>query len=132
MKSVPAWSFGSSNRTIGPKTPCSPGPATYESPNKANILKQEQGYSIGRMQRKFNLTANEAPGPGSYTPTRVIRKAPSALMGSGRKARFQTPSPGPAEYSATVAKRNDFGFSFRPRGRTTPSKNKTSPSPADY
>ena len=64
MKSVPAWSFGSSNRAAAFKMPTSPGPAQYDSRDSAVLIKQEGGFSMGRMKRKFDLTSGDVPGPG--------------------------------------------------------------------
>ena len=88
---------------------------------------------MGRMKRTLKFTQTDAPGPGSYTPSRVIRKAPDVLMGTSRRdiKRFLTPSPGPAQYSSDGPKRNDIGFSFAHRAAPAIPKGQ-SPSPAEY
>ena len=69
------------------------------------------------MKRKFDLTSGDVPGPGSYTPTSLSKKAPVTVMGTSKTSikRYLTPSPGPAQYNADVAKKNNFGFSFAHR-----------------
>lgn len=77
----------------------SPGPGTYESPNKAV---EGQKYSFGlKIPKKVLITD---PGPGQYQPEseKVKDKAPAFVLGTGPKmGRLDrgTCAPGPGSYS---------------------------------
>ena len=97
LRQAPSFSIGKSGRRLSdPREPI-PGPASY----KPFVTFFSPRYTIRSRGKQRPMTSQ--PGPGSYTPRAVSKRAPVTIMGSSsRDTELDSQVPAPNQYSITV------------------------------
>ena len=114
LRQAPSFSIGKGDRRLVTFKEKLPGPASY-NPNSSFFSPR---YTMGSRGQPRPLATH--PGPGSYTPRAVVKRAPVTTMGSaprGAERKSQVPAPNqytiPAE---SVTPRYTFTRSRRLEG----------------
>lgn len=126
---APAYSVGRSRRTLSltMNEPTGPGPADYSL--SRNFADGSPRALIGAGERTRLESLESIPGPGSYHPKHVPRKAPAALLISRRAEKnLQAELPGPSDYSP-LTPRHTLSYSFQGKPSEKPD---TRPGPTSY